>query len=165
MGLIFMFAGEYSDAVEQLQRTIEMDPNFLMAYIFLGQTYTVMEYKGLGEYYAHSIKALKKAFDLSGGMTYVLGHLGMTYSLDGQRDEANKILQQLEKLRMEKTVSPEQLFHMYHGLGELDKALEYLEKMYEERISFLMLYNVWATTENIRHTPIYKAIMQKMGLK
>lgn len=165
MGLIFMLAGNYSDAVEQLQRTIEMDPNFLMAYVFLGQTYTVMEWKGLGKYYAQSIKALKKAFDLSGGMTYVLGHLGMTYSLDGQKDKANKILRQLEKLRIEESVSPEQFFHMYYGLGEQDKALEYLEKMHDERTSLLTLYNVWPAVDRINSTPTFKAIMKKMGLK
>lgn len=165
MGLIFMLAGNYSDAVEQLQRTIEMDPNFLMAYVFLGQTYTVMEWKGLGKYYAQSIKALKKAFDLSGGMTYVLGHLGMTYSLDGQKDKANKILQQLEKLRIGESVSPEQFFHMYYGLGEQDKALEYLEKMHDERTSLLTLYNVWPAVDRINSTPTFKAIMKKMGLK
>ncbi len=60
-----------------------MDPNFLYAYIFRGQTYTVMEWKGLGEHYDQSIKAFEIAASLSGDMTYVLGHLGMTYSLAG----------------------------------------------------------------------------------
>jgi len=165
MGTFFMFAGKYSDAVDQLQRTIEMDPNFLNAYIFLGQTYTVMEWKGLGNYYTKSIKAFEKAMSLSGGMTYVLGHLGMSYSLAGQKDDARKILHQLKKVGKEKYVSPEQFFHVFHGLSEQDKALGYLEKMYEERVSLLSLYNVWAMTENIRHTPTYKAIMKKMGLK
>ena len=54
----------------------------------------------------------------------------MTYSLVGQRDEAHKILQQLEKLRKEKFVSFEQFFLIYYGLGEQGKALEYLEKIF-----------------------------------
>lgn len=165
MGLIFMLTGKYSDAVGQLQRTIEMDPNFLYAYLFLGQTYAVMEHKGAGEYYAQSIKAFRTAIDLSKGMTYALGHLGMSLSLAGQEDEATKILLQLEKVGKEKYVSPEQFFHLFHGLGEKDKALGYLEKMYEERTSFLTLYNVWAMTEDIRSTPTYKAIMKKMSLE
>ena len=160
-----MFAGKYSEAVDQLQRTIEMDQNFLMAYVFLGQTYAVMGWKELGKYYKHAIKALKKAVDLSGGMTYALGHLGMSYSLAGQKDKARKILHQLEKLGKERFVSSEPFFHIFHGLGDQDKSLGYLEKMYEERTSFLTLYNVWAVTENIRSTPTFKAIIKKMGLK
>jgi tetratricopeptide (TPR) repeat protein len=165
MGLIFMFAGKYTDAVDQLQRTIEMDPNFLNSYIFLGQNYTVMEWKGLGKYYPDSIKAFEKAKSLSGGMTYVMGQLGMSYSLAGQKDNTKKILHQLEELRKEKYVSPEPFFHIFHGLGEQDKSFGYLEKMYEERTSLLPLYNVWAITENIRSTPTYKALMKKMGLE
>jgi serine/threonine-protein kinase len=164
MGLIFMLTGKHRDAVDQLQRTNEMDPNFLYAYMFLGQTYTVMEWEGLGRHYADSIKAFEKAASLSGGMNYVLGHLGMTYALAGQKDEAREILHRLEKLKEEKFVSSEPFFCVFHGLGEQDKALGHLEKMHEERTSFLALYNVWAITENIRSTPTYKTIMNKMGL-
>ncbi|UCE41088.1 MAG: protein kinase [Candidatus Aminicenantes bacterium] len=165
MGLIFMLTGRSHDSEDQLQKTIEMDPNFLFAHVFLGQTYTVMEWKGLGKYYTHSVKAFEKAASLSGGMTYVLGHLGMTHSLAGQKDEARKILHQLEKMAKEMFVSSEQFFHIFYGLGEEDKALGYLEKMYEERTSFLTLYNVWAMTENIRKIPTYKTIMKKMDLE
>jgi tetratricopeptide (TPR) repeat protein len=164
MGLIFMLTGKCSESVDQLQRATEMDPNFMMAYIFLGQTYTVMEWKGSGKYYADSIKALEKAASLSGDMNYVLGHQGMTYALAGQKDEAREILHRLEKLKEEKFVSSEPFFCVFHGLGEQDKALGYLEEMYEERTSFLALYKVWAMTENIRHTPTFEAIMKKMDL-
>ncbi len=52
------------------------------------------------------------------------------------------MLRRLEKSGKEKYVSPEQFFHIFYGLGEQDKALEYLEKMYEERISLLSLCSV-----------------------
>ena len=60
----------------------------------------------------------------------LLGHL---YAKIGRKDEARRILQRLRDSPKERYVSP-YLFAMIHlGLGEKDRAIDFLEKTYEDR--------------------------------
>jgi tetratricopeptide (TPR) repeat protein len=39
MGLIYLYEGRYDDAIQQLSRTLELDPAFARPYIFIGDSY------------------------------------------------------------------------------------------------------------------------------
>ena len=53
-------------------------------------------------------------------------------AVSGRRAEALKVLDQLTELSKQKYVPAERIAMIYTGLGEKDKAIEWLEKGYDE---------------------------------
>ncbi len=53
-------------------------------------------------------------------------------AVSGGRAEARKVLDQLTELSKQKYVPAERMALIYTGLGEKDKAIEWLEKGYDE---------------------------------
>jgi adenylate cyclase len=121
----------------QLDKAIEMEPNLALAHFWTGWILMypeVIDKKAL----AH----LQMAVDL--GCTSTLGWLGCCYGRSGKKEEALKILSQLEKLSKERFISPLQKSSVYSGLGMYDQAFEFLEKacIQKEPLLALILYNV-----------------------
>ena len=54
-------------------------------------------------------------------------------AVSGDRAKAEQILQDLEELSKQRYVSPANRAAVYLGLGEKEKALDWLEKAYEDR--------------------------------
>ena len=148
----------YDEAIEKLSNTLEMDPNFLFANIWLGTCYTI---KGL---YKEAISTLEKAVVFSVDMTYLVGILGYAYGLSGQKDEALKRLKQLNELAKEKYVSSLYKAWIYQGLNKMDQALEHLEKAYLERDSNIVLAKVSPFFDHLLDDPRLKALVKKIGL-
>ena len=59
--------------------------------------------------------------------------LGYAYAVAGKRAAAQKVLDQLTEISKHKYVPASPIAMIYTGLGEKDKAIEWLEKGYEER--------------------------------
>ena len=59
--------------------------------------------------------------------------LAHAYSATGRRNEAEKILRELQTQSKTDYVSPYMLAVIYAGLGNKDKAFEFLENAYEEK--------------------------------
>jgi serine/threonine-protein kinase len=70
---------------------------------------------------------------LSPGDGLWLSQLGQAYPLAGRIDAARAILRQIEERSRGTYVSPYHLAYVYTGLGELDSAMDCLERAYAER--------------------------------
>ena len=98
------------------------DQNFPRAYFYLGMAY---EGKGM---YEDAIKAYQRAAELSGGYPGIAG-LGHAYAISGRREEALKLLSQMEEqFRQGRPIRPTSFAIIYAGLNDRDKAFEWLEK-------------------------------------
>jgi tetratricopeptide (TPR) repeat protein len=107
---------------------------------------------------------LQMAVDL--GYTSALGWLGCCYGRLGKKEEAFKILSQLERLSKEKYISPLQKSSVYSGQGMYDQAFEFLEKacLQKEPLLALILYNVEghsAYSKEFRLDERFKAMMRR----
>ncbi|MBA2457500.1 MAG: hypothetical protein H0V43_00935, partial [Gemmatimonadales bacterium] len=69
--------------------------------------------------------------------TLYLAQLGQAYALAGKIEQARQVLHQLEQLSQERYVSPYHLAYVYTGLGEQDRAMDCLERAYDERAGSL----------------------------
>jgi tetratricopeptide (TPR) repeat protein len=83
--------------------------------------------------YDSAIETLKKAVEVGKGSPSALGTLGQAYGLAGRQREAREILAELIRQSHERYVPPHAFVHIYIGLGDKDKAFEWLEKSYQER--------------------------------
>ena len=152
---------EASDqAIEQLQKTLELDPNFVVAHFFLAFVYAQ---KAMND---EAIAEAQRARDLSAGdHSLILAQLGATYSYSGRGDDAKKVLNQLDQLSKHRYVSPFYLALIYEGLGQKDQALEWLEKAYEGRDHWLETLKVHPWLDSLRAEPRFIELLRKMGLE
>lgn len=101
---------------------------------------------------------------LSRGAAMSLANLGNVRARMGQREEARRILQQLADTVKER-YTPALAFAMVHvGLGENDRALNWLEKAYEERfnrLAYLRREPVW---DPLRSDPRFIDLLRRINL-
>jgi TolB-like protein/DNA-binding winged helix-turn-helix (wHTH) protein len=156
----YLESGQYDLAIEHLRKRLELDPDFALTYLLLGNVYAR---KGM---YQDAIAQLQKGVQLSGGAPYYLSALGYTYGVSGKRDEALKILQQLTLLSKRRYVSPYEIARVYVGLGENDLAFDWLQKALVDRSSELVFLKVsrGIITDTMRSDPRYIELVRRIGL-
>lgn len=158
MGATLYYAGRYDEAIEQCRRTIEMDPNFAVAHWHVGLAY---EQKGM---FDEAIAEFQRAFTLSGGSPLMKASLGHAYAKAHRKDEATKILAELNELSKERYVSSYERAAISVALGDERQAFQSLEKGYEEH-SFHMVYlKVWPQFSVIRSDRRFHKFVQRLDL-
>ena len=90
--------------------------------------------------------------------------LGQALALVGDITRARQVLQDLEELAKRRYVSPYHLAYVYTGLGEHDRAMDYLEQAYEERGGALYGIKGSFLFSSRRSHPRFKALLAKMNL-
>jgi serine/threonine-protein kinase len=107
---------------------------------------------------------MEKAVALTRGAAMSLANLGNVRARLGQRDEARKILQQLAEDAKHR-YTPALAFAMVHvGLGENDRALDWLEKAYEERFNRLAYLRREPTWDPLRPDPRFTDLLRRINL-
>lgn len=153
----YYWARRYDEAIEQSKKSIELDPSHAASHVFVGQSYA------LKAEYPQAIAAYEKAINLSERTTNILGLLGHSYALAGKRAEALKILAELTELSRKQAVSPYDLAIIYTGLGEKDKAMERLNRAYEERAGWIISLRVEPMFEPLRSDPRFIDLQRRMN--
>jgi adenylate cyclase len=125
-GWVAFFGRRLGEAEQSCRRTLELDPNYLFALHCLQHALLVQKKP-------EAIAVANKFLELTHDDPYVLGLLGWTYGVLGNREEAQKILKQLDDLAKTTTVPPPAMFYANMGLGNLDATFYYLDKSYRER--------------------------------
>jgi DNA-binding winged helix-turn-helix (wHTH) protein/tetratricopeptide (TPR) repeat protein len=158
VGATLYFAGRYDEAVEQCRRTIEMDPNFAVAHWHLA---LACEQKGL---FDDAIAEFQTASTLSGGSPLMKASLGHAYAKANRKEEATRILAELNELSKQRYVSSYERAAISVALGDERQAFQWLEKAFEEH-SFHMVYlKVWPQFSAIRSNPRFQQLVQRLGL-
>ncbi len=155
----YLYARQYDQALDQIEKTVEMDKNFAQSYPWLG---LILEQKGR---YAEAIAAFQNAIRLfPGGSSIAEAELAHTYAVSGNREEAQKIIAELQQLAKSKYVSSFQIAAIYAGLGEKDQAFAWLEKAYEERSDGLVNLNAEQRFDSLRSDPRFTDLARRIGL-
>ena len=127
LGQALYHARQSDRAIEQLRKTLELDSNFGTAQEYLGLAYLQKSM------YKESIAELEKGLLISPDSPDALWKLGYANAVTGRRAEAHRVLDRLNELSKHKYVPAEAAAIIYVGLGEKDKAFEWLEKGYVAR--------------------------------
>ncbi|HWZ26696.1 MAG TPA: protein kinase [Verrucomicrobiae bacterium] len=158
IGRDFYLARRYDDALEQLLRTVELDPNYPVTYWVLGLLLTKMGH------YELAIAEGEKGVKLSGGSPLMNAALAQTFATAGRREQAIQILDDLTNLAKQKYVAPYFFAGIHIGLGEDDRAIEYLEKSYEEHSHWLIYLHLDPTMDGIRSNTRFQDLSRRIGL-
>jgi TolB-like protein/Tfp pilus assembly protein PilF len=156
LGADYLVARRYDEAIEQFHKAIDLDPRFYYAHWNLAEA---LEMKGnlreaLAEY--------KKAVELDDD-PFVLALLGQAYAKLGQRDEALKILAQLPQIAAHRYVPSYSYAVLHMALGEKDKAVEWLERSYQEGAGLDVIFlKVDPMLDPLQKEPRYQALVAKV---
>ena len=115
--------------------------------------------------YTEAIDEMKEAVRLSNSDVRMLATLGHAYAVSGNRPEASKILNDLQKAPQQRYVSPYFIAVIYVGLGEDDRALEWLEKAYNERHPYLILLKVEPVFDRLRKNSRFIDLQRRVGIE
>jgi len=149
---------DYQSLVEASRRGMVSSPNEWTEHYNLG-----VGYEGTGKL-LEAISEYQKAIEISNGDHDATASLAHAFAAIGRRAEAEKILHDFERKSKSGYVSPYMIATIYAGLGERDKAFEFLERAYQER-SLDISWHLKADLriDNLRSDPRFQDLVRRVG--
>jgi TolB-like protein/DNA-binding winged helix-turn-helix (wHTH) protein/Tfp pilus assembly protein PilF len=156
---VYFQLGDLQNLLEASKRGVASNPNEWVEHQFLG-----IGYEGTGKL-PEAISEYQKAVELSNGNQSAKASLAHAFAAIGDRANVEKILRDLQHESKNRYVSPYILATVYAGLGEKDKAFQYLEKAFDVR-SLDLSSNLKADLriDNLRSDPRFKDLARRVGL-
>jgi eukaryotic-like serine/threonine-protein kinase len=152
-------AGRIDDARRESQRLLDIEPDHPLAHSTLGWSYM------LSGRYDVGLAELDRAAKLSSENTMFLAQLGQAYALAGRTKDARRMLRRLEELARHRYVPPYHLAYIYTGLGEKEKAVDCLERAFEERAGGIYGVKGSFLFASLRTHPRFQALMARLRLE
>ncbi|MGD0636868.1 MAG: tetratricopeptide repeat protein [Nitrososphaerales archaeon] len=160
-GSILYSAGRNGEAIERLRRSIEIDPGAAFAHDNLG---LALCQEGKVE---EGVVEIQKALELDPNNVGFMTDLCYAYASAGMNAKARDVLAHVETDLERKNsfhVPPVALAGMFSCVGEADKALQWLEKAFQERSPYLCTLNVERWFDGIRTDPKFVSLLGRVGL-
>jgi TolB-like protein/DNA-binding winged helix-turn-helix (wHTH) protein len=157
VGWRLLWARRFDEAIEKLQKTLEMDPSFGRAHLYLGWAY---EAKGN---FDKAIIELRKA-TLSDAGPGQLASLGRAYALVGNAHQAQSILKDLRERSRRSYVPPFDIAIIYAGLGNKDRAFQWLTKGCKSPDVELVSLKADLELDDLRSDPRFEELLSCVGL-
>ena len=158
VGWALYFARRYDEAIEQLRRTVELDPNYPVTYWILG-----LLFRKTGSYEL-AITEGQKGVKLSEGSPLMRAALAHTLATAGRTKEAIQILDDLKELANRRYVAPYFFAGIHIGLAENERAMKYLEQCYEEHSHWLIYLHIDPSMDALRDNPGFQSLLRRVGL-
>ena len=158
IGWTYYMARRYEDALQQIRRTFELDPNYPVANWVLG-----LVLRKMGRF-DEAIAEGEKGVRASGGSPLIRASLAQSFGAAGKTKEARKILDDLTILAKQKYVAPYFLAGIYVGLGDEERATEFLEKSYEEHSHWLIYLHLDPGMDGLRSNLRFQELLRRVGL-
>jgi serine/threonine protein kinase/Tfp pilus assembly protein PilF len=159
-GMIHYYSGRYDDAIMQYQKTLELEPQFGVAYYFLSWALTQ------NDAYEDAMKAMKNAISILGSNLNLRVEEGYIWAASGDQLQAKKILSEIEASD-QNTITPYVMYAiaaLRAKLNQTEKAIQILQDAYEKRSYRLIYLNVDPWFESLKSIPEVKALISNLGL-
>jgi TolB-like protein/Tfp pilus assembly protein PilF len=153
--LALMFQGSYEAAKEQARRAAELDPTFFFPQMIYGWVDI-----NAGKF-TDAIPSLKKAKALE-APAFVTAWLAYAYARSGDRPRALVEFEDLKKMSLGGEVLPFNLAIVHLGLGDHQRALDYLERAYAADSQWMGWLNKDRMFDPLRSEPRFLALMKKL---
>jgi len=159
LGWGYYWASRFDEAITHLKKALEMDPsnlntqfNLIMIDVLRGK---------FGEAVAQADKLLSALPSLDDAP--ILSNFAWIYAVSGRPEKARTFLKRMLDIRAKRYVDAYMIAGVYAGLGDKEKAFEWLAKAYDERAGQMVIIQVDHWIDNLRSDPRYKELLKKMG--
>jgi serine/threonine-protein kinase len=146
----------YDEAHKVLNEAISLNPEEWLAHFWLARTLQAEKR------YDEAIAEYRQPSG-SFGNTQSISGVGHLYGVTGRRDEAQKLLAQMDELSTKRYVSPYVWTLIYLGLGDRENTLTWLQRTYDERVNGLVWLLKDPRWDPMRGDPGFEAIVTRVG--
>ena len=153
----YNYARQHDQAIEQLGKVIELDPNWYLAHMLLCQAYDL---KGQ---LSQAAAECQKARELNDDPA-VLSFLAHVYAESGKREEAIKVLGQMHELAKQRYVPAYGFAVAYAGLDDKDQAFQWLERSFQDRAWEITYLKVDPFMDNLHSDARFADLVRRVGL-
>lgn len=151
-------AGQRAEALEAATQAVTFEPGYARAHATRGW---VLMRSGRPD---EGIAELERAVALAPGETVWLAQLGQACGEAGQVPRAREILHQLEERSRGGYVAPYHFAYVHTGLDEPDRAVDHLERAYQQRAGAVYGIKGSFLFAPLRAHPRFQALLRKMNL-
>jgi TolB-like protein/Tfp pilus assembly protein PilF len=160
-GLVFYCAHAYDQALQEFQKVVDLDPNFMVVRSLLGHVY---EHK---EMYEEATTMYCSLIDVVGSETVtglsLKAAIGRIAAKRGQKNQAREIATQLSRSE-HAGILAYVIAAIHAALGENDRALELLNRAYDDRSFSLVSLKVDPNFDPIRKDERFATLLDLIGL-
>jgi TolB-like protein/DNA-binding winged helix-turn-helix (wHTH) protein len=157
-GHVYYQLRDYRPMLEAMRNYVSSNPRH-----WVGRNLLAVAYQGSGQTLL-AIPEYQKAVEYSGNDSDPAAGLAYAYARTGKRAEAEKTLRDLLEQPKTGYVSPYMIATIYAGLGNKDKAFEFLEKAYDERSTDLSYFlKADLRMDTLRSDPRFQDLVKRMG--
>ncbi|HSJ25392.1 MAG TPA: BTAD domain-containing putative transcriptional regulator [Longimicrobiales bacterium] len=158
LGWVLYYAGEYERSIDQLDRTLELNPDFELAYLWRGLALEELDR------FTDARQSLERAVELSGGTAITLAALARNHALTGDRQHARALLADLEERAGARYVPAFEVAKVHEALGDRVQALRWLERAREQRSHSIAFLVVDPQLARLRNDPDFARLVRDVGL-
>ena len=139
-----------------MQKTFELDQSYWLAHMFAASAYID---KGL---FTEAVAEARRARELSGISSQPISYASFALAKSGKQAEAQSLLEELLKLSIQRYVPPYHIAFAYHGLGQRNETLAWLQKGFEQRDPKMVFLNADPKWSDLRHDPRFQDLLRRM---
>jgi tetratricopeptide (TPR) repeat protein len=153
MAWMYLSTRHYPEAIAQYKRALELEPNHGIAQHQLAWEYTL---RGM---YPQAYSEYAKT-----GKNCCHPFLGYLYAVSGRREDAARVLSGLLQAEKKEYVDPYTIAVVYTGLGDNDRAFQWLDKAFAERSTFLNHLQTEEFFDRLRDDHRFAELSGRIGL-
>jgi eukaryotic-like serine/threonine-protein kinase len=158
LGWGYLYARRYDQARYHLERAIAMNPTSEENFRILG---LILALDGELE---EARRVLAEAVTMPGSGTYTQATLAYALGRAGREGEARAIIAELDAHARDGYVSPVSYATAFLGLGDVERAIDWAERAYDDRRGWLAYVRVNPLMDPMRGHPRFEALARRMGL-
>jgi serine/threonine protein kinase/Tfp pilus assembly protein PilF len=158
LGFMYYIARRFEEAIDQILKALEFDPNNVANHRYLADAYAYASQP------KRALEECERVIALSRGVMSLLLPASATYSKAGEPVMARELLEQAERDWKPDGRSSFFIAAAEARLGEKDRAFEWLERAFDERVGLLIYFKVHPMFDELRTDPRFEALAKRIGI-
>jgi serine/threonine-protein kinase len=158
LGRFLLYAKDYTAAIAQGHKTLELHADYFHAYLDIGTAFLA---QGNAE---EALQWYRRSQGLETSVRSYDAYIVRALAPLGRREEADAILARLEEESGQHYIRSEILAMGYAAVGDLDKAFACLEKAFQARSAGLIYLHLDPGYAPLRQDPRYDALVRRIGV-
>jgi len=158
IGIVHHLRRDYEAALRTYRQILDSEVAFAPAHYYIGLTYEQLSR------YDDAKANFVRATEIAGRGWLFLGALGHCYGVSGEHELARQLLHDLDAQQRERYISPYNVMLVHLGLGDLEAALQWLERALEERAAAMWTALVEPRFDAIRNDERVRELLARYGL-